>query len=117
VQSLTGVFMSTIEFAAGGRIRIEGLKSRNVFLYVVRGVIEVEADKAGACHLVELNGEGDAVEMAAETDALVLFGHAEPTDEPMVAHGPFVMNTREEISQAIADYQAGRFGAPPRGFT
>jgi len=117
VQSLTGVFMSTIEFAAGGRIRIEGLKARNVFLYVVRGVIEVEADKAGACHLVELNGEGDAVEMVAEADALVLFGHAEPTGEPMVAHGPFVMNTREEISQAIADYQAGRFGAPPQGFT
>jgi redox-sensitive bicupin YhaK (pirin superfamily) len=113
VHSLTGVFMSTIEFTAGGRIRIEGLKARNVFLYVVRGTIEVEADKAGACHLVELNGEGDALGMVAETDALVLFGHAEPTDEPVVAHGPFVMNTREEIAQAIADYQAGRFGAPP----
>jgi redox-sensitive bicupin YhaK (pirin superfamily) len=80
---------------------------------VVRGVIEVEADKAGACHLVELNDEGDALGMVAESDALVLFGHAAPIGEPVVAHGPFVMNTREEIAQAIDDYQAGRFGAAP----
>jgi redox-sensitive bicupin YhaK (pirin superfamily) len=113
VQSLTGVFMSTIELKAGGRIRIEGLAARNVFLYVVRGVIEVEADKAGACHLVELNDEGDTLGMVAESDALLLFGHAAPIGEPVVAHGPFVMNTREEIAQAISDYQAGRFGAPP----
>jgi redox-sensitive bicupin YhaK (pirin superfamily) len=112
VQSLTGVFMSTIALRAGGRIRIAGLEARSVFLYVVRGVIEVEADKAAACHLVELNGEGDAVGIVAESDALVVFGHAAPIGEPVVAHGPFVMNTREEITQAIADYQAGRFGAP-----
>jgi quercetin 2,3-dioxygenase len=113
VQSLTGVFMSTIAFKAGGRIRVAGLEGRNVFLYVVRGVVQVEADKAGACHLVELNTEGDSVGIVADTDALVLFGHAEPIAEPVVAHGPFVMNTREEIAEAISDYQAGRFGAPP----
>lgn len=49
--------------------------------------------------------------MLAATDALLLFAHAEPIGEPVVAHGPFVMNTREEIAQAIDDYQAGRFGA------
>jgi redox-sensitive bicupin YhaK (pirin superfamily) len=111
LQSRTGVFMSTIEFKAGGRIRIEALESRSVFLYVVRGVIEIGPDKVGACHLAELNDEGDALSMVAESDALVLFGHAAPIGEPVVAHGPFVMNTREEIAQAINDYQAGRFGA------
>ena len=40
---------------------------------------------------------------------LVLSG--EPIDEPVVAHGPFVMNTREEIAQAIADYHKGRMGS------
>jgi hypothetical protein len=44
---------------------------------------------------------------------LLLFGHAAPIGEPIVAHGPFVMNTREEIAQAIRDYQAGRFDTPP----
>jgi redox-sensitive bicupin YhaK (pirin superfamily) len=110
--SLTGVFMSTIELKAGGRIRIRGLDGRNILLYVVRGVVQVEADQVSAFHLAEMNSEGDEVEIAAETDALVLFGHAEAINEPVVAHGPFVMNTREEIVEAIQDYQAGRFGAP-----
>ena len=44
------------------------------------------------------------------SDAVILFGHAEPLGEPVVAHGPFVMNTREEIRQAMMDYQAGKFG-------
>jgi len=41
-------------------------------------------------------------------------GHAEPFGEPIFAHGPFVMNTREEIMQAIMDYQSGKFGPQPR---
>jgi redox-sensitive bicupin YhaK (pirin superfamily) len=110
VASLTGVFMSTIELRAGGSIRIADLLARSVFLYVVRGSVNVGGDSASAFHLAEFNAEGDAVELTSESGALLLFGHAEPLAEPVVAHGPFVMNTREEISQAIADYQAGRFG-------
>jgi redox-sensitive bicupin YhaK (pirin superfamily) len=112
VQSLTGVFMSTIEFKEGGRLHVGDLLGRNVFLYVVRGQVLVGPDRVGAFHLVELNEEGDELEMVAETDAVVLFGHAEPIGEPVVSHGPFVMNTREQIAEAIDDYQAGRFGAP-----
>lgn len=51
------------------------------------------------------------MEIEAVTDALILFGHAQPLSEPVVAHGPFVMNTREEIVEAIHDYQAGKFGS------
>jgi redox-sensitive bicupin YhaK (pirin superfamily) len=114
VRSLTGVFMSTIGMAAGGRVRVDGLLDRNVFLYVVRGAIEVGPDKVTACHLAELNDEGDELEVYAESGALVLFGHADPIGAPVVSHGPFVMNTREEIVQAINDYQAGKFGGVPR---
>jgi redox-sensitive bicupin YhaK (pirin superfamily) len=115
VRSLTGVFMSTIALRDGGRLLVTGLTGRSVFLYVVRGRVEVGPDQAEACHLVELNAEGDALDLSAETDALLLFGHADAIDAPVVSHGPFVMNTREEIVQAIQDYQAGKFGAPPGG--
>jgi len=64
-----------------------------------------------AFHLVDWNDDGDEIEVEAVEDSLILFGHAKPYGEPVVAHGPFVMNTREEIVQAIRDYQAGKFGA------
>ena len=50
--------------------------------------------------------------LANGCDGVLLFGHADPIGEPVVAHGPFVMTTREEIQQAIRDYQEGRFDAP-----
>ncbi|MBD8533043.1 MULTISPECIES: pirin family protein [unclassified Massilia] len=114
VESLTGVFMSTIELRAGGRLHVRDLARRNVFLYVVRGTLEVGVyeDRISAFHLVELAGDGDELEISAPEGALVLFGHADPIGAPVVSHGPFVMNSRAEIEQAIRDYQAGKFGPP-----
>jgi redox-sensitive bicupin YhaK (pirin superfamily) len=54
------------------------------------------------------------VRIEASSDAVNLLGHAEPIGEPVASHGPFVMNTVEEIRQAITDYNAGKFGPPPR---
>jgi redox-sensitive bicupin YhaK (pirin superfamily) len=112
VESLTGVFMSLVEMKAGSTFTMNGLLDRNIFLYVVRGVIEAAPDTVSAFHLAEFEPEGDELGVRAEHDSLLLFGHAFPIGEPVVSHGPFVMNTREEINQAILDYQAGRFGAP-----
>ena len=63
--------------------------------------------------LVAMHDDGDTVDLSAEREpVVVLYGHAEPLGEPVVSHGPFVMNTREEIVQAVRDYQAGLFDAP-----
>jgi redox-sensitive bicupin YhaK (pirin superfamily) len=112
VDSLTGHFMSIVTLAPGAHLRIDELFRRNVLLYVIRGGIEAGPDHVSAMHLAELGSEGDHLHLRSEHGAMVLFGHAAPLAEPVVAHGPFVMNTREEIAAAIADYQAGRFGAP-----
>jgi redox-sensitive bicupin YhaK (pirin superfamily) len=109
IASLTGVFMTTIDLKKGGRVGFGSLAGRNVFLYVVRGEVEVDGVAAAGQHLVQLDLEGDMVEITAASDAVLVFGHAEPIGEPVVAHGPFVMNTREEITTAIHDYQAGLF--------
>jgi quercetin 2,3-dioxygenase len=109
ISSMTGVFMTTLELKKGGRAGFGSLSGRNVFLYVVRGSVEVNGTAAVAWSLVELDLGGDTVEIVALEDSLVAFGHAEPIGEPVVAHGPFVMNTREEIVSAIRDYQAGLF--------
>jgi hypothetical protein len=109
IASLSGVFMATVTAEAGGKVRFDGLKGRDVFLYVARGEIEVAGRRAGAFNLVELD-QGDAVEIEATTDAVLVFGHAEPINEPIVSGGPFVMNTIEEIQQAFDDFRAGRLG-------
>jgi redox-sensitive bicupin YhaK (pirin superfamily) len=113
VKSLWDVFMSTVELGAGGQVSFPGVKDRNVFLYVVRGRIRIGKDEVPHHHLVELGREGDTVEIEALAPSLLLVGHAFPIGAPVVSYGPFVMNSREEIQQAIRDYQAGRFGPMP----
>jgi quercetin 2,3-dioxygenase len=115
MQPLTDVFMSTVELSAGARVEFSGVAGRNVFLYVVRGAITVGGNAAPHWNLIELNEDGTSVEIEAQAEAVLLFGHAEPIGAPVVSYGPFVMNTREEIMQAIQDYQAGKFNAIPVG--
>ena len=110
IASLTGVFMATVTLRPGARLRFEGTSGRNVFLYVVRGEAAAGAAVLPAMTLAELNDDHDVVELASAEGAVLLFGHGAPLGEPVVAHGPFVMNTIDEIRQAISDYQAGRFG-------
>jgi len=109
VDSLTGVFMSWLTMKAGAQVSFAALAGRNVFLYVARGALSVGAQAVPAFTLAEFDLSGDTLAFFATTDAVVLFGHAEPTGEPVVSHGPFVMNTADEIRQAIRDYQDGKF--------
>lgn len=109
VESLTGVFLSWVELHAGGSVHFDGLQGRDVFLYCARGMFHVEDVEVRQFHLAELT-DGNAVSITATEPALLLFGHAAPIDEPIVAHGPFVMNSEAEIRQAFLDYQAGKFG-------
>lgn len=85
------------------------------FAYVFEGSVTVpgRAEPITDGQLVELVG-GDALQLTGGPDggrAILLAGR--PLNEPIVQYGPFVMNTRQEIQQAIADYQAGRFTDAP----
>lgn len=110
MEPLTDITMMTVELASGATVRFPVDAGRTVFLYLVRGRLRVGGQVAEAFQLVELEDDGTAVELAALEQSVVLFGHAMPLREPVVAHGPFVMNTRQEILEAIRDYEAGKFG-------
>ncbi len=109
VRSLTDVQMQVLRLAPGAQLTAPVAPGRTVFLYVVGGAVQIAGQDAAAFHLAELNDDGDAVALASSGGAVLLFGHAPPLGEPVVAHGPFVMNTQAEIMQAIADYRAGKF--------
>ncbi|MGB1385191.1 MAG: pirin-like C-terminal cupin domain-containing protein, partial [Flavobacteriales bacterium] len=81
-------------------------------LYVVRGEVEVNGVPVKSRTMVELERHaGTDLDIASWDDgALVLLCHGEVIDEPVVAHGPFVMNTEEEIREAYLEYQSGKFG-------
>ena len=115
IVSLTGVFMATASIPAGGRIELPAPTGRQVFLYIVRGKVRIADAEIDRWHLVELNDDGDTVAIEAAEDSLILYGHADPIGEPIVAHGPFVMNTQQEILDAVRDYQAGRFNVVAAG--
>ena len=83
----------------------------SAFLYVYEGEARVgEERKAVAHRAAGLLTEGEKARIeAGDNGARVLLLAGRPLREPVVQYGPFVMNTREEIEQAIADYQSGRF--------
>lgn len=87
----------------------------NTALVVIQGSLVVNGStQAGADQLVVLRREGSNVHVEAGSDARFLVLSGEPLDEPVVGYGPFVMNTEQEIQQAIADFNSGRFGQIPR---
>ncbi|WP_346796906.1 pirin family protein [Halomonas sp. Bachu 37] len=110
IETLTGVFMSTLRLPAGTHEQLPVAPGRQVFLYVVEGDVTVGGEPVKAHHLIEVDRDGERLVIEAGSDARLLFGHGDVIDEPMVSHGPFVMNSRQEIVQAIEDYQHGRFG-------
>jgi redox-sensitive bicupin YhaK (pirin superfamily) len=79
---------------------------------VLAGTVEIDGHEiAREAQTVILSRDGGGITIEAGGDAKLLMLTGEPIDEPVVAHGPFVMNTVGEIKQALLDFQAGRFGA------
>ncbi|MHB8519961.1 MAG: pirin family protein [Limisphaerales bacterium] len=78
---------------------------------VLSGEVGVDGDRnAGAGDLAIYERSGTGIALHAKSDARFLVMAGEPITEPVVGHGPFVMNTRAEIQQAFDDYQRGRMG-------
>lgn len=80
-------------------------------VYLLSGELIVNKDrKVEGEHLVVFDNAGDSFTLQATTDSKLLILAGEPINEPIVSHGPFVMNSVEEINQAIDDYEAGKMG-------
>ncbi|MFD2202342.1 pirin family protein [Shivajiella indica] len=110
-ETLSPIFLSTIYLDKGSKIQKEIPAKENIFFYVVRGSVKILGEEIPFRNLIEFNHDGDTLSFEATEDAVIILGHALPFNEPMVAQGPFVMNTQAEIMEAYRDYQLGKFGS------
>ena len=109
-DTFSDIFLSTIKFSRGGKLEIKVPAENNIFFYIIKGSVKIGNERIEALNLVEFNHDNDSFPVEAIDESIILFGHAKPFNEPIIAHGPFVMNSEEEIQQAYADYRAGKFG-------
>jgi redox-sensitive bicupin YhaK (pirin superfamily) len=82
----------------------------NAALVILQGQVETDKGVAGDASLIIFSRAGTGVEVTASEDTHALFLSGEPIPEPIVGYGPFVMNTKAEIAQAIDDFNGGQFG-------
>lgn len=100
-----------VRLRGGGTATLDLPADRTSAVIVLRGELKVDGGETLRDGQLALLDRGDGgVELTASADTTLLVLSGEPIDEPVVAYGPFVMNTFEEIQQAQRDFASGRFG-------
>lgn len=110
-RTFTPIDVWDLRLNGGKLLSLDLHEGRNTALVVLRGTVQVngqELVRQGQLALFERAGQ--QISLEANNDAVVLLLSGEPIDEPIVGHGPFVMNSEKEIHQAFADFHSGRFG-------
>ncbi len=111
VSTFSPVNMMNAKLKKGGKAEFSFPENFNTGALVIEGRILVNGDeKIETDHFVLFENEGETFQIEATEDVVVLIISGEPLNEPIYPHGPFVMNTREEIAQAFEDYNTGKFG-------
>jgi redox-sensitive bicupin YhaK (pirin superfamily) len=82
----------------------------NTGILVIEGNAVINVETAAADHFVLFKNDGEGINIEATEDTVLLVLSGEPINEPIAQYGPFLMNTREELEQAIDDVNAGKFG-------
>jgi hypothetical protein len=98
-----------LHFEAGSHFAQSLPALHNAFVYVYRGELRVGDTTVPSQRMAILRNAGDGVVLHADAPARALLVAGRPLNEPIAQYGPFVMNTKEEIMQAVQDFQAGRF--------
>lgn len=84
--------------------------TNNTGILVVEGSVTVNDEMVATDHFVLFNNDGEQISISANEDSILLVLSGEPIDEPIAQYGPFLMNTMDEVQEAIKDVNAGKFG-------
>ncbi len=105
-----------IHMKQGGRYELQVPGDHFAFVYCIRGQVRVGDGSYGTGQVagfIQTGHDTDVVAFDADADSHLIAYHGLPIREPVFQHGPFVMNSRDEIIQTVRDYQAGKFGVIP----
>lgn len=109
-STFTPIHTYNARLKKGAKLDLSFPANYNTGLLVIEGSISVNGTKAAVDHFILMNNDGEDFEITANEDSVILVLSGEPIDEPIAAYGPFLMNTWEEVEQAIQDVNTGKFG-------
>lgn len=110
-DTFTPIQMYNARLNAHGNIELSFPAHHNTGILVIEGKIKVnDSEEVAADNFILFKNEGENIQIKASEKSILLVLSGEPINEPIFAHGPFLMNTKEEIIQAIEDFNAGKFG-------
>lgn len=110
-QTYTPVNLWDLRLRAGKSLRLDVPEGYTTAIVVQKGEVVVNGEeRVRGVDLVVFDRAGDNIELTGHEDAMLLVLSGEPIDEPVVGHGPFVMNSTQEIREALADFKNGRMG-------
>ena len=109
-STFTPMHVYNARLKKGANIELNFPSSYNTGILMIEGTATMNGELAPADHFVLFKNEGESFDIEAKEDTVILVLSGEPINEPIAQYGPFLMNTREELEQAIDDVNAGKFG-------
>lgn len=110
-RTFTPIELYDLTLTAGKHAALTFPEGHNVSLFVLQGRAAVNgSEAAGEAELIVCKRQGSQVTVEAQEDSRLLVMAGQPIDEPIARYGPFVMNEKAELIQAVQDYQAGKMG-------
>jgi redox-sensitive bicupin YhaK (pirin superfamily) len=111
-KTFTPINVFDVRLNAGQQAELKLPEGHNTAVGLLMGTVGLDSthEIKGAAQIALLSGTGEGVSLEAREDSVLLVLSGEPIGEPVASYGPFVMNTQEELAQAVEDYKAGRMG-------
>lgn len=110
-STFTPLHLYNVKMAKNAKTEMNLPKNFNTALLVIEGSITINGtEKVDTNYFALMDNDGESFTINANENAIYLVLSGEPINEPIAAHGPFVMNTRQELVQAFEDFNQGRFG-------